>query len=220
MQFEADEQLLQYHGRSMWPLFREGDLIVVRPVAWETLRVGDCIAFRSRGMEACIVHRIIGLEPIIRTQGDHVPHADDASVSPADIQGRAVACIRHGKRVPVAAGWWGRVTGTTLQWLARLDPSRDARLGRCARLLRTILSPLMSRWLTRAATIKFSNASGGSTERLVVAGRVVATLDDQDRVWQVDWPFNLWIVPGRLPTVLRPSSNESDAGCNAVSTGS
>mgnify|MGYP001279846509 CR=1 FL=1 len=197
--FEPDEQLLHYHGRSMWPLFREGDLLVVRPVACDTLRVGDCIAFRTNGSDSRIVHRITGLGPAIRTKGDHLAREDDSCVSAAEIEGRVVARIRLGKRANIAAGWWGRVSARGLQWLARLDPARDARLGRCARMIRAVLAPLAARRLAKAATVRFATESGGQVERLVLGGRPVATFDDQARVWRVDWPSSLWIDPQRLP---------------------
>lgn len=198
VRFDPDEQLLQYHGRSMWPVFREGDLIVLRPVSCDALRVGDCIAFRTDGSDARIVHRITGVVPAIRTKGDHLPCEDDVGVLPSDIEGRVVARIRFGKRTEIAAGWWGRFSSAAMQWLARLDPSREARLGRCAKMLRTVVAPLAARRLARAVTARFSSESGRQVERLVLGGRTVATFDVQARVWNVDWPFSLWIDPERL----------------------
>lgn len=201
IQFGPGEQLLHYHGLSMWPLFREGDLIVVRPVASVQLRIGDCIAYRVDGSDSRIIHRINRLVPAIRTKGDHRPCEDDVSVSPDDIEGRVVACIRCGKRIGVASGWRGIIGGRSLQWLARLDPSREARLGQCARMLRAVIAPVAARWLGQVVRVRFLNESGVPTERLLLGGRPVATFDVQARVWHVNWPCSLWIDPDRLPGI-------------------
>jgi hypothetical protein len=41
------EQGHYFHGRSMLPLFREGDRLLVRSLNWNALRVGDVIIFRQ-----------------------------------------------------------------------------------------------------------------------------------------------------------------------------
>jgi hypothetical protein len=38
---------LYFHGTSMLPLLREGDLVVIAPLAWSELAVGDIVTYRS-----------------------------------------------------------------------------------------------------------------------------------------------------------------------------
>lgn len=38
---------VRFHGLSMLPFLREGDRVVVEPVAWEDIRAGDLITYRD-----------------------------------------------------------------------------------------------------------------------------------------------------------------------------
>ena len=42
----SPEHSLYFHGTSMLPFLREGDLVVVRPVAWRDLSCGDIVTYR------------------------------------------------------------------------------------------------------------------------------------------------------------------------------
>ena len=42
----APERTLYFHGESMRPLLIEGDEVVVEPVAWDDIRLGDIITYR------------------------------------------------------------------------------------------------------------------------------------------------------------------------------
>lgn len=216
IRIETDEHLWQFRGTSMWPVLREGDLAVVQPVDCDLLRIGDCIAFCKDGDDHGVIHRIVGLTPTIRTKGDRLPKEDDWSVTSDAIQGRVVAYVRCGKRIPLAGGWWGALTGAAMQWLARLDPARNARLGRCGKMLRTILAPLTRCWLGRAQMIRFLSSAGRHTHRLVLGQRTLATFDDDHQVWKVEWPLRLWIDPARLSCVgrrrIREGSDEPVPG--------
>jgi hypothetical protein len=43
----SDHHTLYFHGDSMRPFLREGDGLVVRPVAWDEIRIGDVVAYRA-----------------------------------------------------------------------------------------------------------------------------------------------------------------------------
>ncbi|HEY1267255.1 MAG TPA: S24/S26 family peptidase [Candidatus Binatia bacterium] len=40
------DRTLYFHGKSMLPFLREGDEMVVEPVAWADIRIGDVITYR------------------------------------------------------------------------------------------------------------------------------------------------------------------------------
>lgn len=42
----SEEQTLYFHGESMRPFLGEGDEVVVRPVAFEDIRLGDVVTYR------------------------------------------------------------------------------------------------------------------------------------------------------------------------------
>jgi hypothetical protein len=46
VQHSALNRTLYFHGESMLPFLREGDEIVVEPVAWAEIRIGDIITYR------------------------------------------------------------------------------------------------------------------------------------------------------------------------------
>ena len=48
------------HGSSMEPLFRQGDLAVVRSAG--SYRVGDVVAYRSRLVDAVVLHHVVALD--------------------------------------------------------------------------------------------------------------------------------------------------------------
>ncbi len=46
VELSSTENSLYFHGTSMLPFLQEGDLVVVRPVAWRDLRLGDVVTYR------------------------------------------------------------------------------------------------------------------------------------------------------------------------------
>ena len=60
---------------SMEPTFSRGDLLVVRPVAADSVKIGDVIAFTIPGTQQVETHRVVEIESrqpalIVRTKGD------------------------------------------------------------------------------------------------------------------------------------------------------
>ena len=180
-----------------------GRLIVVRPIASDQLRIGDCIAYRVDGSDSRIIHRITRLVPAIRTKGDHRPCEDDVSVSPDDIEGRVVACIRCGKRIGVASGWWGHRRRAVPAMAGSARSVARGSLGQFARMLRAVIAPVAARWLDQPATVHFLPNHEAKSSGCSFGGRAVATFDQRARAWHVDWPLRLWIDPRRLPVPHR-----------------
>jgi signal peptidase I len=83
-------------GGSMFPLIRNGDSVVVRPID-RKLRVGDVVLLVLDGR--WILHRIVELTAVtVRTQGDNQAQADPP-VGLAAVQGIASKVV--GKKVPL-----------------------------------------------------------------------------------------------------------------------
>lgn len=126
------------HGRSMWPLIRDGDILTVEPVKMETLRVGDVVLHRT---EPCglVAHRLVarGVENgnlVLTTCGDVSPRVRDR-VSAEQLLGRVVALERGKKAVRLDRGPW-----------------------RLAGVLWAVLSPfgaLLIQWVRRARRVVF-----------------------------------------------------------------
>jgi len=79
---------------SMRPLMPPGTMIIVRPVEFTDLRVGDVITYQlESGQAAVVTHRIISIDigddgPRLRTQGDANPSADIEPVRAEQVRGK------------------------------------------------------------------------------------------------------------------------------------
>ena len=98
-------------GRSMYPLIREGDNVLVE-CGYSQIRRGDIIAFRSENK--LIVHRVLTISEkgtgfSVTTKGDNVPHLDPV-VSHREIIGK-VSAIKRGEKMLSLDTFSGRSTG-------------------------------------------------------------------------------------------------------------
>lgn len=98
-------------GRSMYPLIREGDNVLVE-CGYSQIRRGDIIAFRSENK--LIVHRVLTISEkgtgfSVTTKGDNVPHPDPV-VSHREIIGK-VSAIKRGEKMLSLDTFAGRSTG-------------------------------------------------------------------------------------------------------------
>ncbi|MGH8885898.1 MAG: signal peptidase I [Egibacteraceae bacterium] len=80
------------HGISMEPTMHEGDIVLARRVASESLTVGDVVSFHQRGRT--VVHRIARIDatggsPVLTTLGDN-NEAPDSPVPAETLVGRVV----------------------------------------------------------------------------------------------------------------------------------
>jgi len=86
-------------GGSMFPCVRDSDIVTVAPVAGQSLRVGDIVAFRLASSDRMAVHRIVAASSagwVIRGDACAVP---DGLVASDRIIGKVVAVTRNGRSV-------------------------------------------------------------------------------------------------------------------------
>ncbi len=110
-----------YRGGSMYPTFRQGDILVSAPAALDAIRPGDVVLFShtADGGAPVVAHRVrarTGNRLI--TQGDCSPAPDPASVLAKHLLGRVMLVWRDGKARHV---WNGRAG---LLWLRYLHLRR------------------------------------------------------------------------------------------------
>lgn len=89
-------RLLSVQTGSMAPMFYAGDAVIVRPVHFNDLRVGDVVSYRNPQSPKVIVsHRVVALDEssqVLTTKGDNVAQSDIPVASHA-IEGRVLAHI-------------------------------------------------------------------------------------------------------------------------------
>ena len=80
-----------------WPIkngFLKGDVLVVRGVPKEDLKVGEVVVYDIKGQNTPIVHRIVKMEDDqLTTKGDHNPSFDPWE--PTKIHGKAILVIPY-----------------------------------------------------------------------------------------------------------------------------
>jgi hypothetical protein len=94
---------IRTHGRSMWPILQDGDMLQVEPCELAEVQVGDILVCeRSADL---VVHRLI--EPVaatLLTKGDAMLFPDPAH-QPGALLGRVVAITRQGRERRFDRGW-------------------------------------------------------------------------------------------------------------------
>lgn len=98
-------RLLTVHGRSMWPLLKNGDKVTVVPVNPGQTRFGDIICFAYPP----VCHRIIAKftregEPTVLEKGDHIRVG--TVVPLREITGKVVAVIKTKKTISIETPAW------------------------------------------------------------------------------------------------------------------
>ena len=190
----------RYRGRSMWPCFQEGDLLDIQPVAFEELRVGDCITYRLNNCETHVTHRIrVIRNGIICTRGDAIPWPDELGVNADQLVGRVVGRYRLGHLKSIQGGVKGRLLGGIYLYAGRLDPQRAARGGYAARLLRGSMQWLATWFYQQGTVLEFGDTDGESTRYWLIGQRPWARFEDTEKNWLVPWPQSLLIDPAKLP---------------------
>jgi hypothetical protein len=135
------------HGASMWPLVRDGDILLVRPLEGRAVRLGDLVLFcREPGQVA--VHRVICVQvgPQGRrytVQGDAVPQPD-GRIPEGQVYGRVAAIERGGAYIDM-----DRPVVRALGWLAAWRSRGQWGRGRPSRLVKWVIKrlPVFSRYL-------------------------------------------------------------------------
>jgi signal peptidase I len=194
---QRDSIVFLYRGTSMWPYFQTGDLLTVKTVPPGKLRKGDCVVYRFPDNTEYIVHRIVAIKPVIYTRGDNRSAADDRPVTSDSVMGRVETRIRlgHVSRTP------GGAAGMMMSWLYRyagkIDPSRQTRGGKVARLIQFLTSGFIARWPWHLHIITSSYADGRQVKHLLLRKRVIGLYKPEQHTWMILWPYCLWIRPPR-----------------------
>ncbi len=92
-------------GGSMSPCIKKGDLLVVKPIAFEEAEIGEIVAFRRDESQSVLTtHRVVqqgkdGDQRYLITKGDRNLYRDFPLVSPVDVLGKVVGIERKGQLI-------------------------------------------------------------------------------------------------------------------------
>ncbi len=120
-----------FHGYSMWPFLKEDDALVIVPVRFEDVSVGDIVTFR-RADKFPTYRVVLKTDGVLTMQGDNWPDAL-VDVPAADVLGRVIARQRAGQWLDSSAWTWRAVT-----WFRTRRFVRRHRRG-ITRVLRSLL---------------------------------------------------------------------------------
>ncbi|MGD9019566.1 MAG: hypothetical protein PVJ25_07450 [Desulfuromonadales bacterium] len=186
-------QTFLYKGRSMWPCFQEGDLLVLEEIDFRRIRIGDCIAYLS-GSGNQAVHRVVALQGSLITRGDAMPCIDSAMVKPEQVAGRVVACYRFGRRRKIYHGVFGRIAGLLYRYAGRIDPQRAARGGCLARRIRSFSMAALKTVRCQGKPEKLKLPGTDEVSVWTIGGRVIGQQDRNSKQWQIAWPWKVFFA--------------------------
>ena len=114
----SPNRTLHFHGESMRPLLVEGDEVVVEPVAWNRIRIGDIITYRylDRFPTRRVVHK---RNDRLELWCDNWPDRSFTAMRD-DVLGRAIARRREGVWLTAAGREWRRARRRALARYVRL----------------------------------------------------------------------------------------------------
>ncbi len=189
-----------YHGASMTPFFREGDVLEIEPCKEQEIRRGDVLIFTEPEAGRTVVHRVVAAGPEgITTKGDANGTPDPYLLAAPHIRGRVVRARRDRRCFRVHRAGRGMLQ------------ARRAELALSAKNLlfllfcplyafltqRTNLGCMLLR-LLRPRLLAFTRPEG--TELKLVLGRcVVATRPAGKDVWMMRRRYRLLVDEKRLP---------------------
>lgn len=135
LELSSEEHALYFHGLSMLPFLQEGDLVIVRPVAWADIKRGDIVTYRNE--DEFPTRRVFTKDATwlsVRCDGWR-KYVDDVQAD--DVLGRAEARCRDGRWITSSSLEWrlatlravGRTTARETV-LALRDKLRSARRSR------------------------------------------------------------------------------------------
>jgi len=198
-----DVQFATYHGPSMNPTLREGDLMEVLPYGGRRPQVGDVIVFLPPTGGPSVVHRAVrATAEGVRTRGDNNAFEDTYLLQPADIQGQVVAAWRGQKRRRMASGWQGALFGPWVRQRYRLE--RDL-----ADVFRPLYYALAHRgWLGhllprrwRPRVVWFQRPEG-AVPKLLLGQRQIGHWDVRLGRWNIRRPYRFLVDESSLPTMV------------------
>lgn len=183
--------VFRYHGKSMWPCFQEGDLLAVEAVDPNRVQVGDCVLW-SEETGRWVVHRVVGLRGGLCTRGDAMAQHDCHGNQAPMISGRVIRRYRSGRWTRIAGGGVGRWTGVFYRYAGRIDPQRNARGGKLAKLIRALAWPVLKSLVSRRELRPEDCPAKEMTVVWRFAGQIVATHSPGG---ELPWPWRLILRP-------------------------
>ena len=189
---ELKTGLFRYHGRSMWPCFQEGDLLVFEPCTLAKVRVGDCVAYTA-GDGTCVVHRVVAKGNDLTTRGDALPDLDEATVSAERLVGRIIRRHRLGRAGRVYGGLTGRLAGRFFCYAGRIDPQRNAIGGKLARALRKVSMAALKRFWNMGREEKLINGDGREVVFWMLGSKAIGSRNS-GRGWRIAWPWSILVA--------------------------
>lgn len=106
---------------TFWP----GDIVLVSPTSWQSIRPGDIVAFRSVNVngKTVIIHRVQAKTSAeLVTRGDALSITDAKPIREADLIGCARFVQRGGNTFPVWGGRAGQLWADYLRLQRRIMP--------------------------------------------------------------------------------------------------
>jgi hypothetical protein len=92
-------------GHSMAPFIRDGDVILVSPIASRASGLGDVVAFIHPETKLLCMHRVLSLNgDRLLIQGDNMPDKPDGMIPREAIVGRVTQVERAGRRIRLGLG--------------------------------------------------------------------------------------------------------------------
>ena len=183
--------MFRYQGRSMWPVFQDGDLLEHLPCSFDELHVGDCVAYRIN--ERYVVHRVVAKKGVLTTRGDAMPQQDQETVTADQVMGRVTAKHRFGQRLKVKSGWAGYLEGRVYRYAGRIDPQRAAIGGRIARCLQNFSMTSFKLVWNQGQIRVLANLEAQSSQFWMIGSRVVGRKAENGKGWQVAWPWSILV---------------------------
>ena len=168
------------------------DRLRISPIAFESLRVGDVVAYDAGGK--VVVHRIVGRDADgFRTQGDGNWSRDAAPLTADRLLGKVADRENRQGRFAVAGGFRGRWRGRALRAIFRCRRRGEAAWNVFARGLRAT-GWVAFFWRPRIWTARFASPEGSLT-KFIHRGRTVASWLPEERRWQCRMPYDLLLSP-------------------------
>jgi signal peptidase I len=183
-----------YSGSSMNPLFKNSDLLQIKPYTNKKIQVGDVIVYCPPDEDKTVIHRVvsIGLDGI-RTRGDNNWHIDDYTLKKTDIKGRVDFIQRRKRKIRVYGGRVGNWVSALFRFTLLIK-----------RILIFLISP-MYRFVAKRNFLRIkpkvlSYAKPTGTEFQILIGRmVIGRRHPVSKQWRIFPPFKLFIDESALP---------------------
>jgi hypothetical protein len=211
---------MAYRGKSMKPVFRDGDVLEV--CRGGTPTCGDVVVAVPQGAGERVVHRVCRVKNgLVFTRGDNRVGRDPWTLSPGQIRGVVVAAWRGSRRRRVLNGAAGRALSAGIAALRVAAVPAGAVLRPLHRLL--VVSGAVRRLLPdclKPRLVEFCSPAG-VRRRLVWRGMLAGWQDTESLGWHYVFPFSLLVDPGSMadsenPPAIQPLRSPGSCEPSAV----